>query len=581
MLGGETSGMVVDVRFGVLGAIEVTGPDGPVPVGGPKERAVLAALLLRAGSVVSSVQLATDLWGESPPRSAAKTIQTYVSHLRRALPTVDIETTGAGYRLATAPEAIDARRFETLLRDAQRARKEQRPDEARSRLDEALGLWRGDPLAEIRDCAFALVEAVRLEELRLEALEERVQADLDLGEPDAAVAELQGLVRAQPTHERYWGLLMVALYRCGRQADALQVFQEARRSLIESAGVEPGEELRQLEAAVLRQDASLDGPPAPPAAGGGAIIAGTRTVTLVLTDIDGSTRLWELDPPGMASAVAALEGAASSLALASGGSLVKARGEGDSTFSVFDRASDAVRFALALQLELVDLARPGGEELLVRVAVHTGEVQHRDGDFYGRAVNRAARLRALAPGGVTLLSATTAGLVGDDLPDGAQLVDLGEHELRDLTRAERVFGLAHDRLRRPETSGGSLRLTLPSALDRAGVPFVGRAEALGHLRSAWERSTAGQLGVALLGGEPGIGKTRLAAALAADAYAAGGTVLFGRCDEDVLTPYQPFVEALDRAVSQLPTPTLRRVVGPDRAGPRTPAAAPRRPPRAG
>ena len=530
------------MQFAVLGPLEVAGPGGVVAVGGPKERALLVALVLRANAVVPTTQLMTDLWGDDPPRSAPKTIQTYVSHVRRALPDVAIETVGAGYRLTVDLDCIDAVRFERLAAAGHAALESGDHAGAIRSLTDAFALWRGDPLAEFDDAAFAAGEATRLNELRLGAIEDRVEAGLAQGEARQLVGELQRLVRAHPLRERLWGQLMLALYRSGRQADALAVYQQARRHLVEEAGVEPGEELRALERALLEQDPALGGAPitqpAPQA---------TITVTVVLTDIEGSTRLWELDAGRMATTVAELERTIASTVAEHHGTLVKSKGEGDSTFSVFGRASDALRAAVAFQRANADRRGPGDEPVRVRVALHTGEVEHRDGDYFGRAVNRAARLRSLGTGGTILLSGPTAGLVADDLPEGGTLVDLGRHALRDLARPEQVFAVEHPELAPPPDLARRATASFPTALLAACErPLVGRKQELDRLRSAWQRARAGSLGLCFVSGEPGAGKTRLAAELAREAVADGGQVLLGRCDEEALTPYQPFVEALDQ-----------------------------------
>src|SRR5713101_3355793 len=195
------------MEFRILGPIEVTEEDRPVALGAAKQRALLALLVLRANEVVSSDRLVDELWGERPPAKAAKNVQVYVSQLRRLLGDSRLETHGHGYLLRVEPGALDAERFSALL------------DEGR----EALALWRGAALADVAYEQFAQAEIARLEELRLVALEERIEADLVLGRHIALVAELEGLVRAEPLRERPRAQLMLALYRSGRQAEALAV----------------------------------------------------------------------------------------------------------------------------------------------------------------------------------------------------------------------------------------------------------------------------------------------------------------------------------------------------------------------
>jgi WD40 repeat protein/DNA-binding SARP family transcriptional activator len=254
------------MEFRILGPLEVVDEEQRrVRLPGPKTRALLAELLINANQVVSVDRLVEAVWGEDAPDTAAKTLQTYVLQLRKAVePGRAPGTTGeilltreAGYLLAVRPEQVDALRFQCLVEEGREALSASEPDRAAAVLAEALGLWRGPALADVAGESFALPEAVRLEELRLAALEDRIEADLAVGRREV-VGELEHLVARHPLRERLWGQLMLALYRSGRQADALRVFQRARAVLIEELGIEPGPELRRLEAAVLAQDPALD-----------------------------------------------------------------------------------------------------------------------------------------------------------------------------------------------------------------------------------------------------------------------------------------------------------------------------------
>jgi predicted ATPase/class 3 adenylate cyclase len=338
----------------------------------------------------------------------------------------------------------------------------------------------------------------------------------------------------------------------------------------------------------------------------------TGVVTFLLTDIEGSTARWEDDPDAMSDLIALHDGLIADAIETSGGRLLKTRGEGDSTFSVFTRASDAATAALALLRMLIE--RTG---LSVRVAIHSGEAETRDGDYFGRTVNRASRLRSVARGGQVLLSAAAADLVVDALPDGAGLVDLGFHELRDLARGEQVFAITHPALpafdvpremdispppnpppnnvreartmrvepattfdssppaeagpidapttppvatvppdpRQPVATPSPLagsrgvRLPLPPTLTTARTAtFVGRQPELDRLLEGWRRTGTGERRLVLLAGEPGIGKTQLAIELAAAAHADGALVLHGRCDDGLQVPYQPFAAALGQVL---------------------------------
>ena len=247
------------MEFQILGPIDVRGEDGAVALGGNKPRAVLAVLLLHANEPVSAERLALALWGEDAPGSAVKTVQVHVSRLRKALGDPDIvATTAAGYRLRVRPDELDSQRFERLVEDGRRALASGQPEHASAVLRGALSLWRGPPLAELAAEPFAAAEIARLEEQRLAALEARVEADLAAGRHDQLVGELQQLVADNPIRERLAGQLMLALYRCGRQSEALEAYGQARRTLVSEVGVEPGPELRRLQDAILRQDVSLE-----------------------------------------------------------------------------------------------------------------------------------------------------------------------------------------------------------------------------------------------------------------------------------------------------------------------------------
>ena len=236
----------MDVR--VLGSLEATVDGRAVLLGGAKPRALLAMLALNAGSTVSSERLIEGLWAEDPPATATKLVQVYVSQLRKALTAAGdgagIVTHGRGYELRVEPDAVDAGRFERLV--------------ARGAPREALALWRGPALDDVSGEPFAAAEIRRLEESRLAALELAIELDLDAGRHRDVVGELERLVAAEPLRERLHGQRMLALYRSGRQADALAAYQQARAALVDAIGVEPGPELRRLHEAILRQDAALE-----------------------------------------------------------------------------------------------------------------------------------------------------------------------------------------------------------------------------------------------------------------------------------------------------------------------------------
>src|SRR5918995_508329 len=251
------------IEFRILGPLEASSRGQPLELGAGKQRALLVLLLLRAGEVVSTDRLIDALWGERPPPSALNSVHIYVSQLRKALGNGRLQTHGRGYLLALEPEQLDLGRFERLLGDGRELLASGDAEGAAEALRAALGVWRGPPLSDVAFEPFAQGEIARLEELRLAALEERVEADLVLGRHAELVPELEGLVREHPLRERLRAQLMLALYRSGRQSEALDAYQQARRLLSTELGLEPGRTLRELEAAILRQDAQLHAPPRP------------------------------------------------------------------------------------------------------------------------------------------------------------------------------------------------------------------------------------------------------------------------------------------------------------------------------
>src|ERR671927_506036 len=249
-------------EFGLLGPLTVSREGTELTLGGPKQRALLAMLLLEANHAVSADRLIDALWGDRPPDTAKNTLQVYVSQLRKLLPEGSLETVAPGYRLTLEPEAIDLSRFEELAHQGRAALGIGDAATAAQALGAALALWRGPALADLALEEFAQGEAARLEELRLAVLEDRIDADLALGRHGPLVAELEHLIVENPFRERLRAQLMLALYRSGRQAEALAVYQRTRRTLVDELGIEPGESLRQLEQAILALVQALDLPDA-------------------------------------------------------------------------------------------------------------------------------------------------------------------------------------------------------------------------------------------------------------------------------------------------------------------------------
>jgi DNA-binding SARP family transcriptional activator/tetratricopeptide (TPR) repeat protein len=346
-------------------------------IGGAKERLVLALLVLRAGEVVSRDALIDALWNDDPPTSAVKTLQGYVARARRGLEAAGLAgvlaTREPGYVLTIPADAIDVTSFERLAASGRGALVAGDAVRATAELGEALELWRGDALADCRGGGWAAAEAVRLDELRWSTVEDRIDADLKLGRHGVLVGELESLVARQPFRERFWSVLMLALYRSGRQADALRAYRRARAVLVAELGLEPGAELRQLEAAVLAGDPSLD------------------------------------------------------------------------------------------------------------------------------------------------------------------------------------LSLDH----RMPPADGELAISLPRRIAASSLTvFVGRAQERDGLNTTFKSVAAGERHVMFISGEPGVGKTSLSAAFAQDAFEDGAVVLYGRCDEDLRNPYQPWVEVLTHLVAQAPVDLL-------------------------
>src|SRR5215203_5663885 len=243
--------------FRILGPLEVDVGGDTVPLGGPKQRAVLAHLVLRANQLVPAETLIDQIWPEEPPEKARNVIQTYVSHLRRALGHDRIESRGPGYRLRLDPSEFDAARFDALMRDAKKTLPMD-PNVAVATLEDALALWRGPALADLADQSSLLAEAARLDELHLEAQETRIEGLLAAGVQAQTIAELEALIAQHPWRESLWGLLMLAFYREGRQAEALRCYQRVREILADELGIDPSPELVRLHQRVLKQDPGLD-----------------------------------------------------------------------------------------------------------------------------------------------------------------------------------------------------------------------------------------------------------------------------------------------------------------------------------
>jgi DNA-binding SARP family transcriptional activator len=246
--------------YRILGPLEASDGERLLALGGARQRAVLALLLLRANEALPRDLIVDELWGEQPPQTAGKVLQNCVSALRKELPAGGeaLRTVGGAYALQVAPGELDRDRFERGLAEGRAALAAGDTEEAAEQLRAALGLWRGSPLSDFTYERFAQDEITRLEELHLEAIEDRIDADLGLARHDGLVPELEALVGRHPVRERLRGQLMLALYRSGRQAEALAAYRDARRTLLGDLGIEPGRALQELERAILAQDPELE-----------------------------------------------------------------------------------------------------------------------------------------------------------------------------------------------------------------------------------------------------------------------------------------------------------------------------------
>jgi YVTN family beta-propeller protein len=457
--------------FRILGPLEVLSDGQPLDLGAQKQRALLALLLLDANQVVPTERAIGDLW-ELPPRTAQKALQVYVSQLRKVLGPDRLQTKPPGYLLRIGPEELDLARFEQL--------------QAEGRSHEALALWRGSPLPEFAHERFAQAEIARLEELRLGCLEERIDADLAAGRQVELVAELESLVTENPLRERLRGQLMLALYRSGRQAEALEVYDDGRRRLAEELGLDPGRALHELHGAILRRDEVLDAPsssqvsPAPVGREESAT-APVGTVTMLFTDIEGSTALVER----LGEAYGDLRADHQRLLRAAferhGGHEIDT--QGDAFCVAFRRASDAVLAAVEAQHALAGHSWPDGVVVRVRMGIHTDEPSLApEGWYHGLGVVRAARICAAGHGGQLLVSHATRSLI-DEARLGVTARDLGEHRLKGLRRPEHVHQIVAPGL---DDDFPPLR-----AIEGSAVPLEGREEELAvAAQEALERGSA-------------------------------------------------------------------------------------------
>jgi DNA-binding SARP family transcriptional activator len=528
------------VDFRLLGPLEVVRDGRPVTLGGRKPRALLAILLLHANEVVSADRLIDALWGEAPPGAAGNTLQAHVSQLRKALDGKDgtasngrIRTQRPGYVIHVHPEELDLARFEDLVDRGRRALADCELEVAAGLLQEALGLWRGPPLAEFAYEPFAEHEIARLQELRLVALEERIEADLSAGSHRRLVPELEQLTAEHPLRERLRGQLILALYRAGRQADALRVYQETRRALVDELGIEPSPALQQLERAILVQDPALEAkapatdrttlpPLVRPAERPREV---RKTVTILQASLVPSADGEGVPDPEAVHLVAARGRDAAVRILEKHGASV-ARASGDTVVAYFgtpvvkeDDALRALGAALELRSELsAGEAAAAGPRVDASVGVVTGEVvaveqEGAQPHIIGEPARLAARLDQAATPGEILIGEETRRLT------------------REATLVEPTAPLPVKGRRQPVPAWRLLELLAGAEpiRRRLETPMLGRENELQVLREAFERAVVGREAVvATIVGAAGIGKSRLARELR-EHLEDEATVLVGHC----------------------------------------------------
>ena len=502
----------MEVRL--LGPLELADGGRLIAYGGARQRAVLALLVLHANQVMPSERVLLELWGEDAPPGAANALQAAVSRLRRALPEGRLVTRPPGYLFRAFADEVDLGRFERLLAQGRQALADGAAAEAAETLGLALELWRGPALADFRYEPFAQAEIARLDELRLVCLEERIEADLALGAGGELVGELQRLVGEQPLRERLRGQLMLALYRSGRQAEALEAYREVRELLLEELGLEPAPALGELETAILRHDPALRTAPAPPPPA--AAMPARKPVTVLCAELRvASSSGAGLDPEALRVVLERAQAILGSTLERHGGKLSASVGQrivgvfGVPTLHEDDalRAAQAALAArAALEAEAAALDQERGLALRMRVGLATGEALVGGPDpsgFAGDAVGQAVELAELAAAGEILVGDQTRRLAAG----AVEVEPAGDGRFRLLAAPVGA---------RP----------LPVRLD---APLVGRAEELGRLREGLARAVReGRPVLATVLGEAGIGKSRLVHELAArlDGEA---TVLTGRC----------------------------------------------------
>jgi DNA-binding SARP family transcriptional activator len=548
------------VEVQLLGPLEVEVSGDPIQLPRKKQRALLALLALRPGEPVSIDRLVEDLWGHQAPKAAIGSLQNLVSQLRKALGADVLLTRPSGYALDVAPEGVDLHRFQQLVEEAMQSGA---ADLRAVKLRQALELWRGPALADLAYEPFAQSEIARLEEMRVAAREELMDAELECGRHGQLVGDLEALVVEHPLRERLRGQLMLALYRAGRQADALEAYRQARETLVEELGIDPSPELQHLEQAILRHDPALDLPrPATQQRPRPVDPDRRKTVTILFTDIVDSTGLGaQMDPEVLRDVMGRFFSAVETAVERHGGIVEKFIG--DAAMAAFgiptlreDDALRAVRAANDLHESIAELNREleqdRGVSIQVRTGLNTGEVlvaDHSSGQAFatGASVSVAVRIQQSALPGEILFGQATHRLVRHAV-DAEPVEPLELGSLGRIT-AFRLLGV-----------GEAIR-------PLGDAPLIGRADELAWLTAAFAGARVERRSrVVTVLGDAGVGKTRLASEFVSS-HEREATTLVGRCvSYGEGATYLPLTEIIGQAAPERQRQAIASLLAGDEHG---------------
>ncbi len=505
-------------EISLIGPVAAMADGHVVDIGGERPRRLLAALAVASPEAVSADRLADIVWQGAPPPSAAKTLQVYISRLRSVLAVAElggsggvIRRVGPGYVLDVDSGRIDVNRLEEEARTVDRLREVGAHSDAVAAIDRALGVWRGPPLMDFAEEDWARGIAQRLTEMRVLLLEHRVEALIASGHAALAVGDAEALINEQPLRERPLALLMRALVAAGRRPEALRAYQDFHRLLGEELGLTPSAELRSLEVEISTESsagspARVHDEPTGALRPDRASRRPSGTVTFLFTDVVDSSRLWDRFPIEMRTALERHDEILRSAIETHGGYVFTTAG--DSFAAAFSAADGAAGAALRIHELIAGELWSDETPIRVRIGIHTGETHERGGDYYGPAVNRAARLEAAGHGGQTLVSATTADVLAGSTAHRWSLTPLGEYRLKGLSEPEVIHQL--DWFGR-EVDFGPLATGRLATTNLRGHPpeLIGRSDDLCDLEELLTEH-----GLVTVTGVGGVGKTSLARAVA-------------------------------------------------------------------